>query len=89
MKLLLFAAALSLTAEEKLTPIDRAQIALADAQIAKAESEYQTRLLQKQTLIAQICERVDAPLSACSIDLTSGAVTKRKIEPKVPEEKKK
>lgn len=106
MKLILFAAALALSAQdakipgiktgvtsnpthaeaapspvpEKLTPLDRAQIAAADTKIALAESEYQTRLLQKNALISQICERADAPLNKCSIDMQSGVIAKKPQE---------
>jgi hypothetical protein len=76
--ILLFAAYVVQAAEEKLTPTDRAQIELADTRIKLAETEYQKALLLKNAVIANICERVDAPIGACVIDTNSGLISKKK-----------
>lgn len=90
MRFVLFAALTLAAAEEKLTPQDRAQIELADAKIRLAESEYQKQLLLKNAIIANFCERVDAPVGACAIDWQTGAITKKKpAEVPKPQENKK
>ena len=75
----LFLMGVSMFAEE-LTQLDRVQIELADEKIRRAESEYRNAMLLKQTIVANICERVDAPLSTCAIDIKAGTVTKRTAE---------
>lgn len=84
--LLTLAFGLSAT-EEKLTQLDQVNIELADLKIRLAEADYQKALLLKQTVIANICERVDASISKCSIDRQSGVIKKQVAE--APKETKK
>jgi hypothetical protein len=90
MRFVLLAALTLAAAEEKLTPLDRANLEVARLRIDKAETDYRYALLLRAKVVAGICERVDATEANCRINDQAGTVSKAAPEKtEAPKEKTK